>query len=454
MKTTATRSSPPNARPPDAADGRRAQAKLPRTAWTRLGAGTAAAGLVQLDGTLITVALPSVARSLHTTTAFTSLLLSAYFAAYALMLLPAGALVDRLGTRRLALLGLCLFAAGAFAGALTSNAGTLLATRVVQGAGAGILSPAALAAAVSGFPPERRGSALGIWGASAGIANLFGPLLGGLLTLSLGWRADWWALVPLALVAIVLIVRHVPATTVSVRSATNHPASNVVVLAATLVAAITFAVMIGSFYLAEQYLQRAAGYSPLSASTVLVAVALLVGASAPLAGRLADRRGERLPAVLGFLAAGLGLGILAIPTVSLRSAASIVALAPIGLGLGMLFVATSRAALNATPTAAHGRTSAVLSLGRLVGAAAGASLAGASLAGGLSAATLHTELFYAFALCILVGVPVSARFGGPPSHLKRRGWRIHSRATADAVTESSGLANDLHVNGHAVRSRA
>ncbi len=458
MSGPAQRNLAPERRGPHETDGHRSYAKPPRTAWTRLGACTAAAALLQLDGTLITVALPSVARGLHTTSAFTSLLLSAYFAAYALMLLPGGALVDRFGARRLALLGLCLFAAGALAGALTSSTGTLLATRVMQGAGAGLVSPAALAGAVSGFPPERRGSALGIWGASAGVANLVGPLLGGLLTLTLGWRADWWALVPLTLVAISLIARHLPAGTGGGRSGTNHPASNAVVLAATMVAAITFAVMIGSFYLAEQYLQRAAGYSPLGASTVLVAVALLVIVAAPLAGRLVDRRGERLPATLGFLAAGLGLGILAIPTVSLRSAASIVPLVPIGLGLGMLFVATSRAALNAVPTASHGRTSAVLSLGRLVGAAAGASLAGATLTRGLSAAALHTELLYAFALCIFVGIPASALFGGrprgPARDLKLPGWRIRSQTTAGVVTEPSGLPNDLHVNPHAGRSRA
>ena len=186
--------------------------------------------MLQLDGTLITVALPAVARGLHTTSAFTSLLLSAYFAAYALMLLPGGVMVDRFGARRQALLGLCLFAAGAIVGALASSSGMLVATRVIQGAGAGIVSPAALAGAVSGFPPDRRGSALGIWGASAAVANLVGPLLGGLLTLTLGWRADWWALVPLALLAISLIVRYLPATTGGARSATSHPASNAVVL--------------------------------------------------------------------------------------------------------------------------------------------------------------------------------------------------------------------------------
>ena len=120
----------------------------------------------------------------------------------------------------------------------------------------------------------------------------------------------------------------------------------------------------------------------------------------------------------------------------------------------MLFVATSRAALNATPTASHGRTSAVLSLGRLVGAAAGASLAGATLAGGLSAAALHTDLLYAVALCILAGIPASALFAGPPRDFKPRASTIHSRTTADGVSTPSGLASDLHVDGHAVRSRA
>src|SRR3984885_14904376 len=441
----APHSAPPDPRPRQQADAHRSQAKLPRTAWTRLGAYAAAAALLQLDGTLITVALPSLARNLHTTSASTSLLLSAYFAAYALMLLPGGALVDRFDARRLALLGLGLFAAGATAGALTSSADILLGARVLQGVAAGIVSPAALAGAVSGFPPERRGTALGIWGASAGVANLLGPLLGGLLTLTLSWRAVWWALVPLAVVAISLIARQLPPTKGSARRATKHPASDRVVIAAALVAAITFAVMVGSFYLAEQYLQRAAGYSPLAASTVLAAVALLVAGAAPLAGRLVDRRGERLPAILGFLAVGLGLGILAIPAVSLRSAVSIVPLVPIGLGLGMLFVATSRAALNATPTASHGRTSAVLSLGRLVGAAVGAGLAGTALARGLSAATLHTELLYAFALCMTAGIPASALFGGPPRDLRPRGWRIHSQTTPEIVPQPRGLANDLHV---------
>lgn len=161
-----------------------------RAAWTRLLACTAAAALLQLDGTLITVALPSVARSLGVSGAVSSTMLSAYFASYAVTLLPGGVLVDRFGARSVALCGLVVFALGACAGALSSSAAELGATRVLQGIGAGLVSPAALAGAVSGFPPERGGHALGIWGASAGVSNLLGPLLGGVLTVALGWRAD------------------------------------------------------------------------------------------------------------------------------------------------------------------------------------------------------------------------------------------------------------------------
>jgi DHA2 family methylenomycin A resistance protein-like MFS transporter len=169
--------------------------------------------------------------------------------------------------------------------------------------------------------------------------------------------------------------------------------------------------MIGTFYLAEQYLQKTVHYSALGASSVLVVVALLVGAAAPLAGVLADRRGERVPAVIGFLSAGIGMAILAIPGVPLHGIGTAFALIPIGLGLGMLFVPVSRAALNATPDASHGRVSAILSAARLGGAAIGAGLAGAALDAGASASTLHVALAVAAAGCLLLGLPAARQFG-------------------------------------------
>jgi DHA2 family methylenomycin A resistance protein-like MFS transporter len=389
---------------------------LERGAWTRLAACTGAAALLQIDGTLITVALPSVARGLHVSGASTSVVLSVYFATYALTLWPAGKLVDRIGPRKVALAGLVLFAAGAAGGAVAPSIAVLLLTRAVQGAAAGLVSPAALAGAISGFPPERRGAALGIWGASAGMSNLIGPLLGGLLTVAFGWRADWWALVPLAAVALWAIASQMPARTHG-EPPSGGSILNETVIAASGVAALTFAVMIGSFYLAEQYLQRRAGFSALGASAVLVLVALLVGAAAPLAGRLVDARGERAPAMLGFAGTALGLGLLGIHGFPLSGWVTILPLIPIGLGLGLLFVPASRAALNATPRSLHGRTSALLSVGRLVGAGAGAGLAGIALTGGAQASTVHTALLVGCAVCVLIGLPLAMLLSAPVAEL-------------------------------------
>jgi predicted MFS family arabinose efflux permease len=239
------------------------------------------------------------------------------------------------------------------------------------------------------------------------MSNLVGPLLGGVLTAALGWRADWWALVPLTVAAGVAIARLMP-TIVHVNEG-NNSAVNRIVVAATLVAGLTFAVMIGAFYIVEQYLQRVAGFSALGASGALVLVALLVGAAAPMAGRLVDRHGEQRPALLGFGAAALGLTVLGIPGMTLDGVVTVLPLIPVGLGLGLLFVPSSRAALNATPLAAHGRTSALLSVGRLVGATVGAGLAGIALSGTLTASSVHRTLLLAAMLCLVLGLPAATR---------------------------------------------
>ena len=374
-----------------------------------------AAGLVlQLDGTLVTVALPSVAHELRVSGSSSAALLSAYFGAYALLLLPGGMLVDRFGVRRVAMTGLGLFLAGTVGGAVAGSFGLLIVARLVQGAGAGLVSPAALVGAVSGFPPERRGVPLGIWGASAGIANLIGPLLGGALTSVFGWRADWWALVALSLVAAGAIVIHVPVSRPDAHSGWHRTPLNRVLLAASFVAAVTFAVMIGPFYLIEQYLQDSGHYSALAASAVLVLVALIVAVAAPMAGRLADARGERTTALLGFLLAGLGLALLGTPGMPLASAISFVLLIPLGVGLGMLFVPASRAGLGSAKSS-HGRASAVLSLGRLLGAMIGASVAGTAISAGPSASSTHQALLIACAACVVLGLPAACRLGTPRS---------------------------------------
>ena len=393
--------------------GDRRRGHVTREAWTRLAVCSAAGLVLALDGTLVTVALPSVARELRVSGSSTAAVLGAYFAAYALLLLPGGSLVDRFGTRWVAVAGLGLFLTGAAIGAIAGSLGLLIVARLAQGAGAGLVSPAALAGAVSGFPPERRGAALGIWGASAGIANLMGPLVGGTLTSVFGWRADWWAPVPLGLLAAGAILLRVPASRPDEPIRPHSGPLNRVVLAASFVAAVTFAVMIGPFYLIEQYLQGSRHYSALGAAAVLAFVAMLVAVVAPVAGRLADAHGDRLTAALGFLLAGLGLALVGTPGMPLGGAVSLALLAPLGVGLGVLFVPTSRAGLNSAPQSSHGRVSAMLSLGRLLGAMVGSSAAGLAISGGPSPSSTHHALLIACAVCLLLGVPAAWRLGAP-----------------------------------------
>jgi MFS family permease len=384
-----------------------------RDARLRLAACAAAAALLQIDGTVVTVALPSVGDELATDSHDLSLVLTAYFAAYALMLFPGGVFVDRLGSRRVALLGLATFAAGAVIGAVAGSFSLLVVSRLVQGAGAGLVSPASLAGAVSGYPPERRGAALGLWGASSGVANLIGPLIGGLLTVAIDWRACWWFFVPAAAVVAWALIRFVPPEVHADERPETAGLRQRVVGAAAAVAALTFVVMIGAFFIAQQYLQESAGYSALGAAAALTVIAVLVAAGAPVAGVLSDRYGERVAAMAGFAATATGLLLLGIPGAPLEGLGALPLLLPFGIGIGLLFVPASRAALNAVSPAKHGRVSSLLSMSRLLGAAVGAGLAGVALSGGVTSDHVHAALLVGAAVCALIGIP-AARELSPP----------------------------------------
>jgi MFS transporter, DHA2 family, methylenomycin A resistance protein len=393
-----------------------------RDARVRLLACAAAAALLQVDGTIVTVALPSVGDELGVDPHDLSLVLSAYFVTYGLMLLPGGALVDRLGSRRVAFMGLVAFAAGAFCGALAGSFELLVLSRLVQGLGAGLVSPASLAGAVSGYPPERRGAALGLWGASSGMANLVGPLIGGLLTVTIDWRACWWFLVPASVAVAWAISRFVPREIHADERPETAGLRQRVIGAAAAVAALTFVVMIGAFFIGQQYLQQTVGYSALGAAAALTLIAVLVGAGAPIAGTISDRYGERTTAMTGFAATALGLLLLGIPGAPLHGIAALPLLVPFGIGIGLLFVPASRAALNAVSQAKHGRVSSLLSMSRLLGAAIGSGLAGVALRGGVTSGHVHAALAIAGAACLVIGIPAAAEL----SSGSRRGSRIAS----------------------------
>ena len=201
--------------------------------------------------------------------------------------------------------------AGAIIGALAQSFEVLVVSRLVQGLERTV-SPASLAGAVSAIRRAPRVGA-GAWGASSGAANLIGPVIGGLLTVLIGWRACWWFLVPCAALAAWAIARFVPREVRADETPETAGLRQRVIGAAAIVAALTFIVMIGAFFIAQQYLQESVGYSALGAAAALTLIAVLVAVATPLAGRLTrDRHGERLTAMIGFAATALGLLLLGI----------------------------------------------------------------------------------------------------------------------------------------------
>jgi DHA2 family methylenomycin A resistance protein-like MFS transporter len=377
-----------------------------RAARRHLLAYTLVSLLLQIDGTLITIAVPRVASAFSVSPQIGPLLLSAYFVPYAAGLIPGGRLVDRYGGRRPVLWGLALFAVAGVLGALAPTFWLLVVSRVIQGLAAGLASPAALAGAVAPFRPEQRGRALGVFGSASGVAHLIGPFAGGAITQWWGWRANWWVLVPAALLCGYGIVRTVSSARPAPGPAVVGRIYNRTVLLATASAGISFIVLIGSFLLAQEYLQTH-GFSPLAAAVPPTILAAVIAVAAPRAGRFADRRGNRPVLLAAFGALGIGFGVLAVPAMPLTTLAAVPAVIVVGLGLGLVFAPTTRAALNAVSESAHGRAAALLNAARLVGAAIGAALVGVAFIGGVTTAHTHRALAVAAVLSLAIGVPLS-----------------------------------------------
>lgn len=160
--------------------------------------------LAFLDVTIVNIAFPAITTAFPTTSlAALSWVFTAYAVVFAALLIPAGRLADLLGRRRIFLAGLALFGIASAACAAAPTVGTLVAARALQAVAAALLAPASLALLLPVFPPERRGFAVGTWGATGGIAAAAGPALGGLLVDSFGWRAVFLVNVPLVVLTLV-----------------------------------------------------------------------------------------------------------------------------------------------------------------------------------------------------------------------------------------------------------
>ena len=179
--------------------------------WSTLWAMLIGFFMILVDSTIVAVANPSIMAALHITDYDTIIwVTSAYLLAYAVPLLLAGRLGDQFGPKNVYLLGLAIFTAASLWCGLSGTVGMLIAARVVQGIGAALLTPQTLSTITRIFPPDRRGVALSMWGATAGVATLVGPLAGGVLVDHFGWSWIFFVNVPIGIVGLALAARLVP----------------------------------------------------------------------------------------------------------------------------------------------------------------------------------------------------------------------------------------------------
>ena len=167
--------------------------------------------MILIDTTIVSVANPRIMEGLNTDINSVIWVTSAYLLAYAVPLLITGRLGDRFGPKKLYLSGLVVFTVASLWCGLSGDVQTLIMARVLQGFGAAMMTPQTMAVITRIFPPDRRGAAMGIWGATAGMATLVGPILGGVLVDGLGWEWIFFINVPVGIVGFVLALRFVPA---------------------------------------------------------------------------------------------------------------------------------------------------------------------------------------------------------------------------------------------------
>ncbi|GAY12668.1 DHA2 family efflux MFS transporter permease subunit [Pseudonocardia sp. N23] len=190
---------------------------LPASPWPALWAMVIGFFMILVDSTIVSVATPAIQENLHASVDSVVWVTSAYLLAYAVPLLITGRLGDRLGPGRVYLVGLTIFTMASLWCGFTDSIGALVAARVVQGFGASLMTPQTMAVITRTFPAESRGRAMSLWGATAGVATLVGPILGGVLVDSLGWEWIFFINVPVGIVAFVMAYRLVPALETHVR---------------------------------------------------------------------------------------------------------------------------------------------------------------------------------------------------------------------------------------------
>jgi EmrB/QacA subfamily drug resistance transporter len=448
------------------------QTAVTRAQGWALALASVASFMVVLDLLVVATALNTIRRDLGASIGQLEWTVNAYTLAFAVLLMTAAAVGDRFGRRRVFAIGLGVFAAGSAACALAPGVGALIAARTVQGVGAAMVMPLALALLNAAVPPQRRGWAMGIFGSVTALAVVVGPVVGGAITQGLAWQWIFWLNVPIGLATIPLALRRLeesygpraaldlPGVALGtaaalglvwglVRGSSAGWASPEVVgaLAAGAVLAVAFtrwelrarapmlpmrlfairgfsagnavvfllnAALTGAIFFMAQFLQIGLGQDPLGAGLRLLPWGVAPLLIAPSAGKLADRIGERPLVVSGLLLQVAGFAWLAVAAApGLAYPAMLAPMVISGTGLALALPAVTKAVVGSVPRADIGKASGSFSTMRQLGGAFGIAILAAvfGAAGGYTSAAAFSDGF-ASAMAAATGLALAGALAG------------------------------------------
>ncbi|MFJ3100261.1 MFS transporter [Streptomyces sp. NPDC086835] len=408
--------------------------------------------IVSLDNTILNVALPSLRREMDASVAGMQWVIDAYTLVLASLLMLAGSVADRVGRRKVFMIGLVFFTLGSLLCSLAQNLDSLVAFRMVQAVGGSMLNPVAMSIITNTFTdPRERARAIGVWGGVVGISMAAGPLVGGLLVDGVGWRSIFWVNLPVGLAALLLTWRYVPESRAP-KARRFDPVGQLLVVVllgsltyaiieapvagwtspliltfavvaalalaallrheprraeplidlrffhslpfsgATVIAVSAFAALGGFLFVNTLYLQDVRGLSALHAGLYMLPMAGLTLVCAPLSGRLVAAYGPR-PSLLAAGTTMTASGVL-FAAFEAETSTSLLFTGYVlfGLGFGLVNAPITNTAVSGMPRAQAGVAAAVASTSRQIGQTLGVAVIGAVLAAGVSASS-HTEGF-------------------------------------------------------------
>jgi EmrB/QacA subfamily drug resistance transporter len=401
--------------------------------------------IVGLDVTIVNIALPSLRQDLGASVPGLQWTIDAYTLVLASLLVLSGSTADRVGRRRTFQTGLALFTAGSLLCSIAPGLGWLIAFRMVQAVGGSMLNPVAMSIITNTFTePRERARAIGVWGAVVGLSMATGPLVGGVLVDSLGWRSIFWVNVPVGVAAFLLAAKFVPESRAP-RPRRIDPVGQVLVFlvlagvtygiiegpvagwssyriwgcfvlgalalvalltyeprreeplldlrffrsvpfsGATLIAVSAFGSLAGFLFLNSIYLQDVRGLSPLHAGLWTLPMAATTALLSPLSGRLVGARGTRLPLTIAGVA--FIAGILPMTRLSADTPFWLLAVCYVlfGVGFAMVNSPITNTAVSGMPREQAGVAAAIASTSRQVGGALGVAVIGATISSGAGA---------------------------------------------------------------------